>query len=248
MVVIAARQPGLRPETIRTRLARFMPTRAAAGWTVSWSAHVEHAEDIVDEHELQIAEHLGCYGSAVGHALAQSELTVQQLRLSADCTSGEGDTETITIEVRAQIEGLEVDQTVFDAIVRRAEPSCPVLKGLASEVSLRLIAVLDQSGEGFVKREPGPSAPSQLSSGTPTKPTSGASKTPTATAPTPAGSDAKVAQATAKPSGSPMRRIDHATILGRLHAPKWLTGRMAVLLAVAFGVCATLPGMWANAA
>jgi hypothetical protein len=240
MVVIAARQPGLRPETIRTRLARFMPTRAAAGWSVNWSAHVEHAEDIADEHELQIAEHLGCYGSAVGHALALSELTTRQLRLSADCTSGEGGAETITIEVRGQIEGPHVDQTVFDAIVRRAEPSCPVLKGLASEVTLRLIAVLDQAGEGFEPSTPTP--PSQASAATPTKPPSGASKAPT---PVP---NAKAAPATAKPTSAPARRIDHAAILGRLHAPKWLTGRMAVLLTVAFGVCATLPAMWSNAA
>ena len=80
MVVIAARQPGPRPETIRTRLARFMPTRITSGWSVAWSAGIEHAEDIADEHELQMAEHLGCYGAAVAHALAQAELTAERLR------------------------------------------------------------------------------------------------------------------------------------------------------------------------
>ncbi len=246
MVVIAARQPGLRPETIRTRLARFMPTRAASGWSVNWSAQVEHAEDIADEHELQIAEHLGCYGSAVGHALALSELTVKQLRLSADCGSGDGGAETITIEVRAQIECPDVDQPVFDAIVRRAEPSCPVLKGLASEVTLRLIAVLDQAGDGFAKREPTAPTPPRPSTAAQAKPASDTSKA--LTAPTPVLGDAKPAQTTAQTSSTPARRTDHAPIRGRLHAPKWLTGRMAVLLTVAFGVCATLPAVWSSAA
>ena len=146
MAVITSRQPGLRPETIRTRLARFMPSRAAAGWSVTWSAGVEHADEITDEHELRAAEHLGCYGSAVAHALAQAELAPQRLRLTADATtSPETGQPVITIEVRAGISGPAVDQAMFDAIIHRAEPSCPVLKGLTSEVTLRLVAVLDNA-------------------------------------------------------------------------------------------------------
>src|SRR5437764_12592172 len=84
MVVIASRQPGLRPETIRTRLARFMPSRVATGWSVAWSAGTEHADEFSGEHELRAAEHLGCYGSAVAHALAQAELAAERLRLTAE--------------------------------------------------------------------------------------------------------------------------------------------------------------------
>lgn len=241
MVVIASRQPGLRPETIRTRLARFMPTRAAAGWTVHWSARTEHAEEITDEHELQVAEHLGCYGSAVGHALAQAELTIQQLHLTADCQADAAGAQTITIEVRALLEGPPVDQAVFDAIVHRAEPSCPVLKGLASEVTVRLVAILEQPGS-----EP-PAPPVDKA----TRPTSNGALRAEAGA---GGSASGDAQPTGNSAARPSSKapVEPAASAGKGHAarfstPKWLTGRMAVLLMVAFGVCAAAPAMLSNA-
>ena len=48
MVVIAARQAGPRPESIRTRLAPY--------WQPPVLPELE-----TDEYELQTAEHLGCY-------------------------------------------------------------------------------------------------------------------------------------------------------------------------------------------
>jgi organic hydroperoxide reductase OsmC/OhrA len=147
MVVIASRQPGVRPETIRTRLARFMPTRAAAGWTVGWSAQTERPEDIADDDQLRAAEHLGCYGAAVAHALAQAEIAPLKLRVTAEAdVDSRTDEQTITLEVRAQVPGIE--QTVLEAIARRAEPTCGVWKGLMAENAVRVIAILEEHGAG----------------------------------------------------------------------------------------------------
>ena len=53
MVVIASHQAGARPETIRTRLARFMPRTTATGWSVAWSARTERADELGSEDDLR---------------------------------------------------------------------------------------------------------------------------------------------------------------------------------------------------
>jgi hypothetical protein len=267
MAVITSRQQGLRPETIRTRLARFMPSRSASGWSVTWSAGIEHADEITDEHELRTAEHLGCYGSAVAHALAQAELAPQRLRLTADATtSPDTGQPIITIEVRAGISGPAVDQAMFDAIIHRAEPSCPVLKGLASEVTLRLVAVLDNalSVPVVVTAEPAaassakpaakPASMPPAAAAAATVKVDGQGKAVTAKQSGGIASMlyAVIAQARAKLPGSAARAHQlpghgqaHAKLPGRgMAAPKWLTTRMAVLLVVAFGAAAAVPAMW----
>ena len=101
MVVIASRQAGARPETIRTRLARFMPRTTATGWSVAWSARTERADELGSEDELSAAEHIGCYGAALSHALAKVEISPVGLRVIAvtanntrdpcpDCHTGAG--------------------------------------------------------------------------------------------------------------------------------------------------------------
>jgi len=146
MVVIASRQAGQRPETIRTRLARFMPKGPAAGWSVAWSAHTERAEDMASEDELAAAEHLSCFGSAVAHSLARAEIAPTHLRISAEAAAApDGVTQPFTVEVRATIPGLSIEPSVFEMLVRRADPSCPVWKSLATDDRMRLVAMLDDT-------------------------------------------------------------------------------------------------------
>jgi organic hydroperoxide reductase OsmC/OhrA len=144
MVVIASRQQGQRPETIRTRLARFMPIRAVAGWSVAWAANTDRAEEISSEDELAATEHLGCYGAAVAHALAAAEVAPVRVRVTAEALAATDDKpQPITLEVRAQIAGPALDPTIFESLVRRAEPACAVWQTLASADRLRIVALLD---------------------------------------------------------------------------------------------------------
>src|SRR5919199_6804457 len=104
-----ARQPGPRPETIRTRLARFMPARAGTGWSVTWSSHTEHRDEIGDEEELRASEHLGCYGSAIAHALGQAGAAPTRLKVTVETAATPEATETtsLVVVVRAQIPGMD---------------------------------------------------------------------------------------------------------------------------------------------
>jgi OsmC-like protein len=255
MAVITSRNPGFRPETIRTRLARFMPSRTSAGWSVAWSASYEHSAEISDEHELQAAEHLGCYGTAVGHALAQAELTPQRLRLTAESSTNEAGTPVLTIEVRAQINGPAVDHSLFDAIVHRAEPGCPVLKGLASEVTIRLVSVLDDSLATASAPE-AVSTPSPAAA-RPVTPIAIVAATPAPAAPSAAKPQAEPKVAKAAKEGSAanhaaramgaikgLRRMRPSAPRAKMQAPRWLTTRMAVLMVVACGTLAAVPVMW----
>jgi hypothetical protein len=94
--------------------------------SISWSASTERLDDAADMDELRTADHLGCVGT------------------------------TITLEVRAEIEGIA--QAVFEAIARRAEPNCPVWKGLASEVDVKLIPILDEPATAEVTGDATPAA------------------------------------------------------------------------------------------
>src|SRR5919204_1765654 len=101
-MTVTARQPGSRPETIRTRLARFMPARAGTGWSVTWTSQTDHRDEIADEEELRASEHLGCYGSAMTHALAQAGAAPTRLKLTVETAATPEATETtsLVIEVR----------------------------------------------------------------------------------------------------------------------------------------------------
>ena len=155
MMPAPARQPGPRPETIRTRLARFMPARAGTGWSVTWTSHSEHRDEIADEEELRASEHLGCYGSAIAHTLANAGAAPTRLKLSVETApSPETETTSLVVEVRAQIPG--VDQAILETVVGRVEPACPVWKALASEVSMRVVPVLEEPQAASPKPEPTP--------------------------------------------------------------------------------------------
>jgi organic hydroperoxide reductase OsmC/OhrA len=222
MAVVTSRQTGLRPETIRTRLARFMPKAVATGWSIVWSAQTERPDEISDEHELQAAEHLGCYGAAVAHALSQAEVAAVRLRVTAEAVEAneDGTPQPITLEIRAQIPGPPLDQTIFEAIARRAEPSCPVWRSLAAEVGVRVIAIVDEPTPAEASQAPADST-GTTTTGTPVRQT----PAPTALA----------------RSMQPRQFSMPAVALPSLAMPKWLTPRMAILMAVALGTVITGP-------
>jgi hypothetical protein len=159
MLVTAPRQPALHPQTIRTRLARFTPGRGG-GWTTSWSCQTHRRADIsaADEFEARVADHLGCYGAALSHALAQAGVAPERLRVTAQPTvQPEAGTQMLTVEVRAQ--ALGIDQPVLAAIARRVEPTCAVWNELVADMPIRLIAVVsgsdepDSASEGTTRRQ-----------------------------------------------------------------------------------------------
>ena len=146
MVVVTSRQAGERPETIRTRLARFMPTRAASGWSITWSAHTERPEEIGDEDQLRASDHLGCFGAAVAHALAQANVAATRLAVTAQTVaSAETTPQPIVVEVRAEIPGIPQDQSILETILRRVEVPCATWKALAAEVGVRVTGVLEDT-------------------------------------------------------------------------------------------------------
>jgi organic hydroperoxide reductase OsmC/OhrA len=151
-MTVTARQPGLRPETIRTRLARFMPSRTAGGWSVTWTGHTEHREELNDEDEVRASEHVGCYGAALAHTLGQAGAAPNRLRVAVERTNGtDGETPTLIVEIRAQIPGM--DQAVFESVARRAQSACPVWASLATELEMRLVAVLEDESVAPVPTE-----------------------------------------------------------------------------------------------
>jgi organic hydroperoxide reductase OsmC/OhrA len=153
MVVIASRQTNVRPETIRTRLARFMPVRSAAGWSLAWAAHTERPDEIFEDDQARAADHIGCYGAAVAHALGQAGVAPLRLRIGVEAdTDTRTDEQTITVEVR--VVAADVDQAVLEAIARRAEPQCGVWKGLTLENTVRVIGIVEGDS-----RDPAAEAP-----------------------------------------------------------------------------------------
>jgi organic hydroperoxide reductase OsmC/OhrA len=204
MAVIASRQPAYHPETIRTRLARFMPKAAAAAWSVAWSAHTERPGEIGSEDELAAAEHLGCFGAALSHALAAAEIAPSRLGLLADSQASlDGSPQPITVEVH----GPALDASVIETVARRTETMCPVWKGLASEGRVRIIGIIEDDTAG--------QEPAQTSVGTTSH-----SRQPQVTSQT----------STSMPVCLPSLHIGS---LPRVGMPRWLTPRMGILLAVA---------------
>lgn len=216
MVVIASRQAGQRPETIRTRLARFMPRGAAPAWSVAWSAHAERADEIATEDQLTVAEHIGCFGSAVAHALARAEMAPTRLRVSAEAAAAmDSATQPFTVEVRATLSHLQ-DAELFESIVRRAEPMCPVWKSLATEERVRIVAVIDNAVD----------APPAVIAGP--EPAARPASPPPVAAPMPV---------VGRSRGLSFQ-------LGPLPLPTWLTPRFAGLLGVAVAVFAFTQHPW----
>jgi organic hydroperoxide reductase OsmC/OhrA len=135
----------------------------AAGWSVSWTGHIEHREELNDEDEVRATEHIACYGAAVSHTLGQAGAAPNRLRVTVERTNGpDGETPTLIVEIRAHIPGM--DQAVFESVARRAETSCPVWASLPTELDVRLVAVLEDEQATatpqphHAKREAKPSA------------------------------------------------------------------------------------------
>ena len=146
MVVTASRQPGARPESIRTRLARFMPRAGGGAWSVAWSAQTERADELTSEEELTVSEHVGCFGAAVAHALSASEIAAIRLRVTATATptaSVDGTAQPINVEVCATIAGPMVSSSLLEGIVRRAAPSCAAWTALVKSQGMRVKAVVE---------------------------------------------------------------------------------------------------------
>lgn len=143
MVVVTSRQAGARPETIRTRLARFMPTKAN-GWSITWSARTERPNEIGDEDQLRAADHLGCFGAAVAHALAQANIAATRLAITAQTAPSADDSpRPIVVEVRAQIPGIPLDQSILETVLRRVEAPCATWKALAAEAGVQVTGILE---------------------------------------------------------------------------------------------------------
>ena len=136
-----------------------MPAKAGTGWSVTWTSETEHRDEIADEEELRASEHLGCYGAAIAHMLGQAGAAPSRLKLSVDTApTPETETTTLVIQVRAQIRG--VDHSLFETVVRRVEPACPVWRALAAEVNVRLVPVLEEPGTPSAKQD-SPAPPPQ---------------------------------------------------------------------------------------
>jgi hypothetical protein len=169
MVVIASRQPGSRPETIRTRLARFMPKTAAAGWSVGWSAQSERPAEIRSEDELAAADHLGCYGTALSHVLAQGGFAPIHLRLVAETEpSLDGSLQPITVQIHAQMADASIDMSMLEDIARQVETDCSVWQRLSNDDRVQVVMILN---DAEITR-PVAAAASQPGAGT-TKPANG---------------------------------------------------------------------------
>lgn len=214
MLATASRQPGYRPETIRTRLARFMPKVATAGWSVAWSASHEHSAEIGSEDELSAAEHLGCFGAALSHAMAAAEIAPTRLRLAAEAKPApEGLEQPITVEIRAHIPGAPLTPTIVENVARRTHVGCSVWTALASEGRLQFVAVLEDAAAP---------APSQ---------TAAPQSQPSAVKP------ARMQPRVSLPS------VNVAGLLPK-SMPTWLTPRMALLVVVALGAFARFAHPW----
>src|SRR5579864_5000922 len=215
MVVIASRQTGERPETIRTRLARFMPRTSAAAWSVAWSAQTEREAEAASEEELSAADHIGCYGAAVAHALAKAEVATTRLHVTLTSKgSPDGTPQPIVVDVRAGIAGAPLDAEIFQGIVRRAAPTCPAWAGLVANPGLRLNAILDNGLEPGAQAVPA---------------------APVARPQTPVN--------TARPLAAPMPKLPSRVSLSsmpRMSMPAWMTPRMGIMLVVALAALANI--------
>jgi organic hydroperoxide reductase OsmC/OhrA len=218
MVVIASRQAGQRPETIRTRLARFMPRGAAPAWSVAWSARTARPDEIASEDQLAVADHVGCFGAAVAHALGRADLAPTRLRVSADAAAApDSASQPFTVEVRAAFARSAVEAELVESIVRRADPMCPIWNSLATEDRVRIVAVVESSADGAT-----PAASSESSSKT--------ASAPPLAAPMPV---------VGRSRGLNLQ-------VGPVPLPTWLTPRFAGLLGVAIAVLAFTQHPWAG--
>jgi len=121
--------------------------RTPTGWSIAWSAHTERPDEIADEDELRAAEHLGCFGVAVSHALAQAHIAAVRLGITAQTgPASDGSPQPIAVEVRAQIPGIPLDNSILETILRRVEPACPAWQSLAAEVGVQVIGILEEPG------------------------------------------------------------------------------------------------------
>jgi osmotically inducible protein OsmC len=135
-----------------------MPAKAGTAWSLSWTSHTEHRDEIADEEELRASEHLGCYGTAIAHTLAKAGAAPTRLQLRVETApTPETEATSLVVEVRAQIPG--VDQAILETVVRRVEPACPVWKALASEVNMRVVPILEEPEAANPKPEAAAPAP-----------------------------------------------------------------------------------------
>jgi osmotically inducible protein OsmC len=121
--------------------------RTPTGWSIAWSTNTERPDEIADEDELRTAEHLGCFGLAVSHALAQAHIAAVRLAVTAQTApASDGSAQPIAVEVRAQIPGIPLDNSILETILRRVVPACPVWQSLAAELGVQVIGILEEPG------------------------------------------------------------------------------------------------------
>jgi hypothetical protein len=186
-----------------------MPSKAESGWSVTWTGHTAHRDEIADQDELNASEHLGCYGAALAHTLSQAGAAATKLRVTVETgATPESDAPTLMVEVRAVIPGM--DQAIFESIARRAESACPAWKSLTSEVAMRMAWILED--------------PEQAAAAAPANQAAAAG--PTAS-PAAAGASRSAAPPGRRAPSQPMPGVGVLTLRG---LPGWLTPKMGLAL------------------
>jgi osmotically inducible protein OsmC len=119
-----------------------------SGWSATWASRTERSDGPPSPEQAHAADHLGCYATALSHALARANAAPSGLQLRASFSLGQAGGESrvaaIDLEVRGHVPGL--DQASFEAMVRQVKPSCEVWATLAGTVEIRVRAFLVEPG------------------------------------------------------------------------------------------------------
>jgi osmotically inducible protein OsmC len=136
-------------EGLATKLARFMTDGGVpSGWSATWAARTERSDGQPSPEQARAADHLGCYATALSHALARAHAAPTGLQVGATFTlapaGGEARVAAIDLEVRGHVPGL--DQAGFEAMAGQIKPSCEFWAALAGTVEIRVRAFLVEPG------------------------------------------------------------------------------------------------------
>ncbi|MBW9208281.1 OsmC family peroxiredoxin [Mumia sp. zg.B53] len=125
-----------------------LDTSGAGSYEVSFPRRIaDEAEGVTSPEELLAAAHAACYAMALSGGIAKAGGTPQSSTVRADVTvrpDREGGgllISTITLTVRAKVDGLTAEQ--FTEVAEQTKKDCPVSKALASVPEIELDAALE---------------------------------------------------------------------------------------------------------
>ncbi|MBW9205718.1 OsmC family peroxiredoxin [Mumia sp. zg.B17] len=125
-----------------------LDTSGAGSYEVSFPRRIaDEAEGVTSPEELLAAAHAACYAMALSGGIAKAGGTPQSSTVRADVTvrpDREGGgllISTITLTVRAKVDGLTAEQ--FTGVAEQTKKDCPVSKALASVPEIELDAALE---------------------------------------------------------------------------------------------------------